>query len=93
MTQDRRPQRAAPAALPADVEKALERQIKSEKKRNEYNKRPDVLAKRKEYQTKQQKFRAIARAALKGDVAKLVGFGYTEVDAKAFIQKAAGIKV
>jgi len=83
-----REQKNVPSALPKDIEKLLERQLKQEKSRAEYNKRPDVKAKRKVYQQKQQSMRAVARAALKGNKEKLLELGYSVADAEKLIQIA-----
>lgn len=91
-TQSRRNQNAATVELPDDIEQVLERQLKQEKSRKEYNERPEVKAKRAEYQKKQQRMRAISRAADKGDVNKLIEeFGFTEAQARDLVAKAKAI--
>ena len=74
--------------LPEDIDALLERQIKSEQSRQEYQKRPEVLEKRQAYQKSQQQQRLIARAAMKGDESKLVELGLTEEQATAAVAKA-----
>lgn len=71
----------------------LEKTLRQEKARQDYNKRPDVQEKRKEYQRRQQAQRAVARAALKGDTEKLVSeHGYSEVDAQQLVDTAAKLQ-
>ncbi|KKN40709.1 hypothetical protein LCGC14_0730930, partial [marine sediment metagenome] len=54
MTTPRRGQNPATTELPDDIERMLEKTLRQEKARADYNKRPDVQAKRKEYQRRQQ---------------------------------------
>ncbi len=74
--------------LPDDIDALLERQIKSEKSRREYQNRPEVMEKRKEYQKGQQAQKKIARAAMKGNTAELVELGFTDDQAEAAVAKA-----
>ena len=74
--------------LPGDIDALLERQIKSEQTRLEYQKRPDVVEKRKDYQNKQQAQKKIARAAMKGEVETLVTLGLTQEQAEGAVAKA-----
>lgn len=88
-----RKQNAATSELPENIEAVLERQIKQEKNRAEYNQRPEVKARRAEYQKKQQRLRGIARAAIKGDVEKLTGEYEFSAEAAAALVAKAGEKV
>ena len=101
MTTERRSQKAVTSELPEDIDAVLERQIKQTKSREEYNQRPEVKERRKDYQAKQQRSRAMANAALKGNKALLTaetvtdengkqsgGFGYSEAVADELITRA-----
>ena len=74
--------------LPADIDALLEKQIKAEQTRKAYQQRPDVQEKRKEYQSKQNEQRKIARAAMKGDTAALSAMGYDDATAAGLIERA-----
>ena len=99
-TSNRRNQNAAASELPEDIDAVLERQIKQTKSREEYNQRTEVKERRKEYQAKQQRLRAMSNAALKGNKALLMaetvvvdgketgGFGFSEEAADVLIAKA-----
>lgn len=76
------------SGLPADIDALLEKQIKAEQTRKAYQQRPDVQEKRKEYQSKQNDQRKIARAAMKGDTAALSAMGYDEATATGLIERA-----
>lgn len=89
MTTQRRPQsNDGDSGLPSDIDALLEKQIKAEKTRKEYQQRPEVQEKRKEYQTKQNDAKKIARAAMKGDTAFLVTAGFSSDQADAMVERA-----
>ncbi len=89
MTTQRRGQaNEGDGGLPTDIDSLLEKQIKQEKTRKEYQQRPDVMAKRKDYQSKQNDQRKIARFAMKGDTAGLEALGYTSEQAGVMINRA-----
>ena len=89
MTTQRRGQaNEGDGGLPTDIDSLLEKQIKQEKTRKEYQQRPDVMEKRKEYQSKQNDQRKIARFAMKGDSAGLESLGYTSEQAATMINRA-----
>ncbi len=92
MTTPRRTQATdGDSGLPQDIDALLEKQIKAEQTRKAYQQRPDVMEKRKEYQSKQNDQRKIARFAMKGDSSSLVGLGYSEDQATAMIEKAKAL--
>ena len=90
-TEGRRNQNTPAATLPSDLDALLEKQIKAEKTRKEYQDRPETKEKRKAYQQSQYVFRQIARAAIKGDRVKLVELGVPEEQVEAAIEKAASL--
>lgn len=89
MTTRRTQANDAMGGLPTDIDSMLEKQIKAEQTRKEYQNRPDVIEKRKVYQQKQQTEKAVARAAMSGNTAKLVELGYTDDQAAAMISRAS----
>jgi len=91
MSSQRRQNVPSNGQLPEDIDSLLERQIKNEMSRKEYQQRPEVQAKRKEYQNKQADQRKIARAAMKGDTATLVELGLTQEQAEAAVVKASEV--
>jgi len=92
MTTPRRAQSTdGDSGLPTDIDALLEKQIKAEQTRKAYQQRPDVMEKRKEYQSKQNDQRKIARFAMKADSAGLEALGYTSEQAEAMIEKAKSL--
>ncbi len=72
-----------------DIDAILERQIKSEKSRQEYQQRPEVQAKRKDYQQTQYEHRKLAKAAIKGDTKALTEeFGLSQEEAERAVARA-----
>jgi hypothetical protein len=51
-----------------DIEKLLQQQIERERKRSEYNSRPDVVERRKFYNKFNQEKSKIARRVLSGEI-------------------------
>jgi len=90
-TETRREQNIPEVNLPEDIDAILERQIKSEKSRQEYQKRPEVQEKRKKYQAQQQFNQKMARAAMKGNVSALLELGLTQEQADAAVATAAKV--
>jgi len=84
----RRSQETGDSGLPADIDALLEKQIKAEQTRKAYQQRPDVQEKRKDYQSKQNEQRKIARAAMKGDMVALAAMGYDEATAQGLVDRA-----
>lgn len=72
-----------------DLDSVLDQQIKAEATRRAYQNKPEVKEKRKEYQRMQQHKKAIARAAMKGDVSKLLELGLSQEQAEHAVAKAA----
>lgn len=88
MTTRREQGNSGDTGLPADIDALLSSQIKAEQTRKEYQQRPDVVEKRKEYQKQQTDKRKVARAAMKGDSSILLGMGYDQATVDTMIQRA-----
>lgn len=71
-----------------DLDQVLDQQIKAEATRRAYQNKPEVKEKRKQYQQSQQTKRAIARAAMQGNVAKLLELGLTQEQAEHAVERA-----
>jgi Holliday junction resolvasome RuvABC DNA-binding subunit len=85
----RRSQQVPSVTSDDDLEAILAKQIKQEQARQEYQNRPEVKAKRREYQNEQTRQRKITRAAMKGDMSTLVEMGLTEEQAQRAISFAS----
>jgi len=92
MTQPRRQQTAgSDNGLGFDLDGMIEKQLKQDASRKEYQQRPEVMAKRKEYQDVQTRNRKIARAAMKGETSVLTGLGLTGEQAEQAIATATRV--
>jgi len=65
---------------PADIDKILAQEVAREKYRQDYNARPDVQEKRKEYNKRRQEQSKIARRFMKGEI--------TEAEAKRLLEES-----
>ncbi len=92
MTTPRRQQTSAgDDGLGFDLNDMIEKQLKQDASRKEYQQRPEVMAKRKDYQETQTRNRKISRAAMKGEASVLTGLGLTEDQATQAIATAARV--
>jgi len=76
-----------------DLDGMIEKQLKQDASRKEYQQRPEVMEKRKAYQDTQTQQRKIARAAMKGEKSVLIGLGLTDEQADQAIATASRVAV
>ncbi len=74
-----------------DLDDMIEKQLKQDASRKEYQQRPEVMAKRKDYQDTQTRNRKIARAAMNGHKSVLLGLSLTEEQADQAIATASRV--
>ncbi len=74
-----------------DLDDMIEKQLKQDASRKEYQQRPEVMEKRKAYQDTQTRNRKIARAAMNGQKSVLVGLSLTEEQADQAIATATRV--
>lgn len=71
-----------------NLDEMIEKQLKQDASRKEYQQRPEVMEKRKAYQDTQTHNRKIARAAMKGEVKALTDLGLTQEQADQAVATA-----
>lgn len=76
-----------------DLDDMIEKQLKQDASRKEYQQRPEVMEKRKAYQETQTRNRKIARAAMKGEKSVLTTLGLSEEQADQAIATASRVAV
>jgi len=92
MSQQRRQQAAgSDNGLGFDLDDMIEKQLKQDASRKEYQQRPEVMEKRKAYQETQTRNRKIARAAMNGQKPVLITLGLSDEQADQAIATATRV--